>query len=109
IVAPRPIPTPRSSDLHDISLNITVVDGVMTAWTPDFRGSNPAEVMQGPLQGLRVLASQEDTGFALLHSLDAQQKQTAVLQMEAPREIVTSNKHRVEPLAPEGLPAARMT
>ncbi len=27
---------------HHVSLNITVVNGVMTAWTPDFRGSNPA-------------------------------------------------------------------
>jgi hypothetical protein len=94
---------------HHVSLNITVVNGVMTAWTPDFRGSNPAEVLQGPLQGLRVLASEEDTGFALLHSLDAQQKPTAILQMEAPREIVTTNKHRVEPLSPEGLPASKMT
>jgi hypothetical protein len=94
---------------HHVSLNITAVNGVMTAWTPDFRGSNPAEVMQGPLQGLRVLASEEDTGFALLHALDAQQKQTAVLQIAAPREIVTGNQHRVEPLTPEGLPAGRMT
>ena len=94
---------------HHVSLNITVANGVMTAWTPDFRGSNPAEVMQGPLQGLRVLASEEDMGFALLHSLDAQQKPVAVLQTAAPREIVTGNKHRVEPLSPEGLPAGRMT
>src|SRR4030095_3530803 len=89
--------------------NITVRNGVMTPWSPDYRGSNPAEVMQGPLQGLRVLASEEDTGFALLHSLDGQQKPADVPQPAAPREIVTGNKHRVEPLSPEGLPAGRMT
>ena len=36
--------------------------------------------MEGPRQGLRVLAAEEDKAFALLHALDAQQKQTAMLQ-----------------------------
>jgi len=94
---------------HHVSVNFTIVDGVLSAWTPDFRGSNPAEVMDGPLKGLRVLSQEEDSGFTLLHALDAQQKQSAVLQIPAPGDIVTGNKHRVDPLTPEGLVAGRMT
>ncbi len=94
---------------HHISMNFTIANGVLSAWTPDFRGANPAEVMQGPLKGLRVLSTEEDAGFALLHALDAQQKQTAVLQVDTPRDIVTRNEKRVNPLSPDGLPASKMT
>ncbi len=69
----------------------------------------PGEVMQGPLRGLRVLAVEEDSGFALLHSLDDQQKQAAILQIPAPREIVTREQTSRRSLSPEGLPASRMT
>ena len=94
---------------HHISVNFTIVNGAISAWSPEFRGANPAEVMDGPQKGLRVLAGPEDKAFALLHALDAKQRQTAVLQTQTPRDIITSNKRNAELLSPAGLMAAEMT
>ena len=41
---------------HHVSQNWTVVGGSAIASSPQFFGSNPAEVRTGPLKGLRVLA-----------------------------------------------------
>ena len=46
------------------------------ASSPNFWGSNPAEVKQGPRQGLRALAREEDYGRELLMSLTPEQKKT---------------------------------
>ena len=94
---------------HHLSQNFTIANGTLTSWTPDFYGANPAEVMSGPSQGLRVLSAEEDKAFVLLRALDAQQKQVAVLQDKVPGDIITTNSRRVNPLTPDGLPAARMT
>jgi hypothetical protein len=94
---------------HHLSQNFTVANGVFASWTPDFYGANPAEVLEGSRKGLRVLASEEDKAFALLRALDAEQKRTAVLEDKVPNDMITTNARRVNPLAPEGLPASRMT
>ena len=94
---------------HHLSQNFTIANGVLSSWTPDFYGANPAEVMEGSRKGLRVLAAEEDKAFALLHALDPQQKQTAVLQDTVPNDMITTNSRRVNPLTPDGLPASRMT
>lgn len=94
---------------HHLSQNFTVANGTLTSWTPDFYGANPAEVMQGPKQGLRVLSAEEDKAFAVLHALDGQQKQTAVLQDKVPNDMITGHERSVRPLSPDGLPASRMT
>jgi hypothetical protein len=94
---------------HHLSQNFTIANGTLTSWTPDFYGANPAEVMEGPKQGLRLLSAEEDKAFALLHALDAQQKQTAVLQDKVPNDMITTNSRRANSLSPEGLTASRMT
>jgi hypothetical protein len=94
---------------HHLSQNFTIANGTLSSWTPDFYGANPAEVMEGSRKGLRVLAAEEDKAFALLHALDAEQKQTAVLQQTVPNDMITTNSRRVNPLSPDGLPASRMT
>jgi hypothetical protein len=94
---------------HHVSQNFTIANGTFSSWTPDFYGANPAEVMQGSRKGLRVLAAEEDKAFVLLRALDGQQKQTAVLQDKVPNDMITTNARRVNPLTPDGLPAARMT
>jgi hypothetical protein len=93
---------------HHISLHFTMLDGKAIA-NPTFAGTNPAEVRDGAEKGKRVLALQEDTGRALLMSLDAAQKTTATINAVAPNEIVTTNQLDIMPLAPEGLKFARMT
>lgn len=94
---------------HHLSLNFTIFDANRVAITPSFFGTNPAEVRDGPMQGTRVLAEEEDLGFALVNSLDAAQRAVAVIAAKAPNDIFTSNKIRVEPLTPAGITASTLT
>ena len=72
---------------HHLSLNFVLEGGKIIAATPSFFGSNPAEVRQGPRQGLRTLADREDTALRLVQALDGNQKKTAIVSPEAPHEI----------------------
>jgi hypothetical protein len=94
---------------HHLSANFTIVNGEQVAGTPSFLGTNPAEVRQGPRQGLRILAGEEDLGRQLVQSLDAEQRQAAIFSATAPKEIFTEAKPRVQPLEPLGIPAAKLT
>ena len=94
---------------HHMSFNFTVVDGKHVFFVPSFMGTNPAEVRQGPRKGERVLGEEEDLGLALINSLDPAQRKTAVFADEALKEIITTNKKRVDPLSPVGIAAARLT
>ncbi|MHB1556051.1 MAG: DUF3500 domain-containing protein [Isosphaeraceae bacterium] len=88
---------------HHLSLNFTIEDGKITAATPAFFGSNPAEVRQGPRMGLRTLADREDRALRLLQALDDTQKKTAVISPEAPPEIRGANKPQAPTDAAEGI------
>jgi hypothetical protein len=94
---------------HHLSFNFTVVDGKHVFFAPSFIGSNPAEVRQGPRKGERVLGEEEDLGLALINSFDAAQRKTAIFSADPLKEIVTTNKKRVEPLSPVGIAAGRLT
>ena len=94
---------------HHLSLNFTIFDADRVAITPSFFGTNPAEVRDGPMKGTRVLAEEEDLGFALVNSLNDAQRAVAVIAAKAPNDIFTSNKTRVEPLAPAGIAASALT
>ena len=88
---------------HHLSVRFDVVGGSMTASSPAFFGSNPAEVRQGPQKGARVLADEEDAARALLDQLDASQRAAAIVQPTAPTDIVTMVVPAVEPLSPPGI------
>jgi hypothetical protein len=90
-------------------VNFTLAGGVGIAGAPSFFGSNPAEVRQGPRQGLRVLGREEDLGRDLVRSLTDAQKKVAVFTNVAPRDIITGNERKVSPLSPEGLSASAMS
>jgi hypothetical protein len=93
---------------HHLSVPFTIVGGTLIATAPNFFGSNPAEVRQGPRRGLRVLGASEDLGRQLVTSLTDGQRRQAIFNVVAPHDIVTGNAARVDPLAPLGLPAAQM-
>ncbi|MGE3508429.1 MAG: DUF3500 domain-containing protein [Vicinamibacterales bacterium] len=93
---------------HHVSLQFTVVNGTLVAASPSFFGSNPAEVREGPKQGLRVLGAEEDAARALLAALDEAQRQRAILSAEAPTDIQTMASPEVTPLSPVGLTADAM-
>jgi len=94
---------------HHVSANFTIVKGEYFGSTPSFFGSNPAEVRQGPRQGLRVLAGEEDLGRQFVKSLNAQQQKTAIIDTTAPKEILTEAKRRVQPLEKAGLAAEQLS
>jgi hypothetical protein len=87
---------------HHLALNFTVVKNKL-AFAPFFFGSNPAEVKQGPQKGLRILKDEEDLGFELVNSLNAEQKKTALFQLKAFADIVTTTAKEVAPLKPVGI------
>ena len=97
---------------HHVSLRFAVDNGRMqVSSTPQFLGSNPAEVPYGygPYTGLRVLASQEDLARALVTSLDAKAKAVAVIGDTPRGDVASSTTLKLEPPAAVGLAAAAMT
>jgi hypothetical protein len=94
---------------HHLSQNWTIVNGTAMATTPQFFGANPAEVRQGSKTGLRALALEEDLGYELLRSLDATQRQAAVIDPKAPNDILTTNTREAAIQEDRGLATSRMT
>lgn len=72
---------------HHLSLNFVLENGKIIAATPSFFGANPAEVRQGPRQGVRTLGDREDTALRLLQALDGNQKKIAIVSADVPGEI----------------------
>ena len=93
---------------HHLSLNFLLPAGHEIAVTPSFLGSNPGEVREGPRKGLRVLGAEEDLARQLVGSLTEEQKKVAIYTNTAPREIITGNDRKARPLAPTGIPAAKL-
>jgi hypothetical protein len=90
---------------HHVSLHFTVVEGSAVASSPAFFGANPAEVREGPRRGLRPLAAEEDAARALVASLGAAQRSSAIISDVAPRDIVTGAELEIAPLSPIGIRA----
>ena len=89
---------------HHISFHWTLKDGKAIATTPQFMGSNPAEVrIEGVLKGARPLGAEEDLGRKLLKSLNDSQRAACLLGEKAPAEILTRNERRASILAHKGV------
>ncbi len=93
---------------HHLAFNWTFIDNSGIASSPQFFGSNPAEVRSGASQGTRVLAAEEDLGRQLLKSLSRSQMNLAVLQGEAPRDIFTGADKKVTALDDAGITYAEL-
>ncbi len=94
---------------HHLSLNFTVVNGKLVAETPAFWAANPGKVTEGPRAGLRVLADEEDLARKLVKSLNDDQKAKAVIEESAPKEILTKDFPKVEPLDNGGIAYGELT
>jgi Protein of unknown function (DUF3500) len=94
---------------HHLALNFVVRGDKVLSATPTFMGSNPAEVKEGPRKGLRLLGREEDLGRELVKCLNEEQRKVAVFSETAPKEIITGNSRKADPLKPEGLAAGKMT
>ena len=53
---------------HHCSQNWTIVNGKSIGSSPQFFGANPAEVLEGPMKGTRLLSAEEDLGRSLVKS-----------------------------------------
>ena len=93
---------------HHFSANFTVAKGGEIAATPNFMGTNPAEVRDGERKGLRVLADVEDLGRKLVKSLDAEQRAATIFTNTAPADIYTAAARKVTPLTAVGVAAAKL-
>jgi hypothetical protein len=94
---------------HHVSLNNLVVDGAVVATTPCFLGTNPA---MSPLLGgsvLRPLAATEDLARDLVRSLSPELSAGAVLMADAPSDVLTGNRTRVQEAVGSGHPAVAFT
>lgn len=94
---------------HHLSLNWTVIQGRVIASSPQFLGTNPGEVRSGALKGRRVLAKEEDLGWELARSLNAEQKQVAILSEKAPPDIITAAQRKVDIQDNKGIPYSKLT
>lgn len=93
---------------HHLALNFTLANGVVVA-SPNFFGSNPAEVRTGPRTGLRVLGREEDLGRDVIGALTAEQKKTAIVSAEAYKDILTEASRKASLKGqPSGLQASKM-
>ncbi len=102
----------RMEGFH-LSFNYTIVGGRAVATAPSFMGAHPAIVKDGPRKGLNVLRNEEDGGRRLARSMDEAQRKAAFFPLPKFEDtvggILTGNVHKLEPPAPRGLPASRMT
>jgi hypothetical protein len=98
---------------HHCSQNWTVAAGKAVASTPQFFGSNPAEVREdvpgAPPKGTRALKDEEDLGLELVKSLTDDQKKEAILSDAVPGDIITGPARQAMILKDEGLPVTKLT
>ena len=94
---------------HHVSLQWTMRDGNVVATTPQFIGANPAEVREGPMKGTRLLAKEEDLGYALLNALTDAQRQEALISPAAPDDILTGASRRAAIQEDRGIACAHLT
>lgn len=97
---------------HHLSLNFSLKGNKIVDSTPQFMGSNPAELRSSfgekfP-KGLRVLRDEEQLGFELVTSLDENQLSAAMLAGDVPEEIRGAGQAQpvVEPAA--GISASQL-
>jgi hypothetical protein len=93
---------------HHLSLNFTVIKDSVIISTPMFFGANPSEIKQGKHKGLRILKFEEDYARELIKSFDMKQLKEALIDEDAPGDIMTGNNERIEPLSPKGISASEL-
>lgn len=94
-------------DGHHLALNFTVVGGEISV-TPAFLGTDPAEIRSGKYAGWRILGHEDDRARALYRSLDEAQRAKALIEAEAPRDVITGPGHGDRLSSFSGLKASEM-
>ena len=92
---------------HHLGLNV-VIDGSKGTVAPTLTGAQPATYTAADGSAVRVLAAENDKGFALLASLDATQSAQAISSSTI-SDLVLGPGHEGATLVPEGLKGSAMT
>jgi hypothetical protein len=92
---------------HHVTLNATV-SGPHLSLTPSFIGVQPSTFIDATGVAVRPLGDIEHDAFALMSWLDADQQRAALLARR-PADVVLGPGEDGKTIAPEGLPAARMS
>ena len=87
---------------HHLSFNFTIVSDKITLTTPFFFGTNPAEVREGDLKGLRPLGTIEDAARKLASTIHSENDKVRFTD-EPPREILSGQRRIANVLAKEGV------
>lgn len=88
---------------HHLSLSFSSYNNKLVSATPGFFGSNPAIVLSGPEKGLQILKDETELGLELIHALNKEQLDKAIINSVAPAEIITTNSRKAMIDHPEGL------
>jgi hypothetical protein len=88
---------------HHIAFNFSSEDNRLASGTPGFLGSNPAIVLSGSQKGKYILKDEAELGFALLHSLNKEQMEKAIISNDAPGEILTAASRQAMINDPKGI------
>ena len=88
---------------HHLAFNWTFVNGLGIASSPQFFGTNPAEVRSGSRLGTRVLGREEDLARELAMSLTTEQRLQAIMEVAVPRDIITGADKQVQALEGKGI------
>jgi len=94
---------------HHLSLNFTVIDGDVTASTPEFFGANPALIDAGPGRKIRVLGPEEDIARQILLLCDKKRSKLMYRSPKAPDDIRSRGTKQPETTPPVGLPVSKMS
>jgi hypothetical protein len=86
-------------DGHHLNINCFVL-GDQLVLTPEFMGSEPVLARSGKYAGTRVLAAEEEQGYALMRSLSLEERQQATIGKDLPSDLLTAafwDNRRIEP------------
>jgi hypothetical protein len=92
---------------HHLAANFTVVGGRI-AFTPLFVGAAPQTVEEGPYAGWRVLDQEIVRGFALVKSLNDQQRRAAIISGTVTDDLFTGKGRKDTLRTPVGIPASAL-
>ncbi len=76
-------------DGHHLNINYFVL-GDQVVMTPAFLGSEPVFAQSGKYAGTRVFKAEEERGLAMVRVLSAEQRQTAIISSDLPRDLFTT-------------------
>jgi hypothetical protein len=81
-------------DGHHLSFSFSSENNKIVSGTPGFMGANPAVVLSGPEKGLEILKEENELAFEFLKALNAEQLTKAIIDTEAPGDIITVNSRK---------------